>query len=118
MVFVADGCRAPKRTWLTPAVLRVHRRRRGLSRDSGLRIENEGYDHAMSKTSANADAKRRAQEKVAQLKQRLAKQQGVTAADPVNTAEGEHAPAQARVARAQPHPAARTQRPQGRREGK
>jgi len=72
----------------------------------------------MSKTSANADAKKRAQEKVAQLKQRLARQDGVTAPDVHSAEDGDRPPAQAHVARAQAHPAARTQRPQGRREGK
>lgn len=72
----------------------------------------------MSKTSPNADAKKRAQEKVALLKQRLAKQDGATAPDVHAGDDGDRAPAQAHVARAQAHPAARTQRPQGRREGK
>lgn len=72
----------------------------------------------MSKTTANADARKRAQEKVAQLKQRLAKQDGVTAPDLHVGDDGDRPPVQAHVARAQAHPAARTQRPQGRREGK
>jgi hypothetical protein len=72
----------------------------------------------MSKTSANADARKRAQEKVAVLKQRLAKQDGVTAPDVEADEDGHRTPSQGQIARAQAHPAARTQRPQGRREGK
>lgn len=67
---------------------------------------------------ARADAKKRAQEKVALLRQRIAKQQGLATppADAGEDADKHVVPAH--VTRAQAHPAARTQRPQGRREGK
>lgn len=72
----------------------------------------------MTKTSTNAEAKKRAQEKVAQLKQRVAKQDGVAAPDEHAGEDADKALQPAHVSRAQSHPAARTQRPQGRREGK
>jgi len=64
-----------------------------------------------------ADAKKRAQEKVALLRQRIAKQQGL-AAPPATGEDADKAGPPAHITRAQAHPAARTQRPQGRREGK
>jgi len=72
----------------------------------------------MTKTTANADAKKRAQEKVALLKQRIAKQDGAAAPDAHAGEDAEATQKPAHVTRAQAHPAARTQRPQGRREGK
>ncbi len=72
----------------------------------------------MTKTSAMSDAKKRAQEKVALLKQRLAKQEGTATPDAHAGEDAESTRKPAHVARAQAHPAARTQRPQGRREGK
>lgn len=72
----------------------------------------------MPKTTDKAEARKRAQALVAQVKQRIAKQEGVT--EPVHDGD-EDAPRSAEpahVTRAQAHPAARTQRPQGRREGK
>ena len=64
------------------------------------------------------DAKKRAQEKVAQLKRRIAKQDGIAAPDAHAGEDADKAVVPAHVTRAQAHPAARTQRPQGRREGK
>ena len=72
----------------------------------------------MTKTTSMSDAKKRAQEKVAQLKQRLAKQEGIAAPDAHAGEDADKALVPAHVTRAQAHPAARTQRPQGRREGK
>lgn len=72
----------------------------------------------MTKTTANAEAKKRAQAKVAQLKQRVAKQDGVAAPDEHAGEDADKVLQPAHVTRAQSHPAARTQRPQGRREGK
>jgi hypothetical protein len=72
----------------------------------------------MTKTTANADAKKRAQEKVAMLKQRIAKQDGVAEPDAHAGEDAGATQKPAHVTRAQAHPAARTQRPQGRREGK
>ncbi len=72
----------------------------------------------MTKTTGNADAKKRAQEKVALLKQRIAKQDGVSAPDAHAGEDAEATQKPAHVTRAQAHPAARSQRQQGRREGK
>jgi hypothetical protein len=68
--------------------------------------------------TSRADAKKRAQEKVAQLKQRIAKQEGLAAPDAHGGEDADKTVVPAHVTRAQAHPAARTQRPQGRREGK
>jgi hypothetical protein len=77
------------------------------------------YDSQMSKTPGElADARKRAQAAVAQIKARVARQAGVPAPEAGADDETEHAPARPAKARTQPHPAARTQRPQGRREGK
>jgi hypothetical protein len=65
-----------------------------------------------------SDAKKRAQEKVALLKQRIAKQDGAAPPEAHAGEDADHTPVPAHVTRAQAHPAARTQRPQGRREGK
>jgi hypothetical protein len=67
---------------------------------------------------AKADTKKRAQEKVAQLKQRIARQQGLAAPDAHGGEDADKTVVPTHVTRAQSHPAARTQRPQGRREGK
>ncbi|BCS35273.1 hypothetical protein TBR22_A45000 [Luteitalea sp. TBR-22] len=72
----------------------------------------------MAKTTGTSDAKKRAQEKVALLRQRLAKQDGLAAPDAHAGEDAEVTRKPAHVTRAQAHPAARTQRPQGRREGK
>ena len=72
----------------------------------------------MTKTTTNAEAKKRAQAAVAQLKQRVAKQEGVPTPDEHAGEDADKALQPAHVSRAQSHPAARTQRPQGRREGK
>jgi hypothetical protein len=69
-------------------------------------------------TSSTSDAKKRAQAAVAQLKQRIAKQEGQAAPDAHAGEDADQAMVPAHVTRAQAHPAARTQRPQGRREGK
>jgi hypothetical protein len=55
---------------------------------------------------------------VALLKQRIAKQDGTAAPDAHAGTDADATQKPAHVARAQAHPAARTQRPQGRREGK
>ncbi|MGV3519133.1 hypothetical protein [Luteitalea sp.] len=72
----------------------------------------------MTKTTATAEAKKRAQAKVAELKQRVARQHGIAAPDAHAGEDADKALQPAHVTRAQAHPAARTQRPQGRREGK
>jgi len=72
----------------------------------------------MAKTTSISDAKKRAQEKVAQLKQRIAKQEGLATPDAHAAEDADKAVVPAHITRAQGHPAARTQRPQGRREGK
>ena len=77
----------------------------------------------MAKTTSLAEAKKRAREAVAQVKQRVARQHGSPdeAADESGAgADGtvsRHALNKAQAARAMGHPAARTQRTQGRREG-
>jgi hypothetical protein len=68
--------------------------------------------------TSRAEAKKRAQAAVAQLKQRVAKQEGIAAPDAHAGEDADRTPPPAHVTRAQAHPAARTQRPQGRREGK
>ena len=72
----------------------------------------------MTSKNANTDAKQRARAAVATLKQRIAKQEGVAAPDEHAAEDADHTPVPSHVTRAQAHPAARTQRPQGRREGK
>jgi hypothetical protein len=68
--------------------------------------------------NTRAEAKKRAQAAVAQLKQRVAKQEGTESPDTHAGDDADRAQTPSHVARAQAHPAARTQRPQGRREGK
>jgi len=96
----------------------------------------------MPKNSSTADARKRAQALVAQVKKRIARQEGADTAQAETdesadgsgaAAEAEsmdarsgnahgtrtrHALAKSHVTRAQGHAAARTQRTQGRREGK
>jgi hypothetical protein len=72
----------------------------------------------MAKTTTMSDAKKRAQEKVALLRQRIAKQEGLESPEAHAGEDADRTQPAAHVARAQAHPAARTQRPQGRREGK
>lgn len=72
----------------------------------------------MPPKSTNTDAKQRARAAVAMLKQRIAKQEGAAAPDEHAGEDADHNPVPSHVTRAQAHPAARTQRPQGRREGK
>lgn len=74
----------------------------------------------MTSKTATHDAKQRARAAVAQLKQRLARQDGIPApaADDHGADDGAHAAVPSHVARAQAHPAARSTRQQGRREGK
>lgn len=77
----------------------------------------------MARTTALAEAKKRAREAVAQVKQRVARQEGAADNDEGGIASGgdgagtTHAQTRGRAARVQGHPAARTQRTQGRREG-
>lgn len=98
----------------------------------------------MARNTSTADAKKRARALVAQVKQRVARQEGITAPDDVTDAEGaeggvgqtaesegmearstqakgvrtQHALAKSHLSRAQGHAASRTQRTQARREGK
>jgi hypothetical protein len=72
----------------------------------------------MTKPTTMADAKARARAAVAQLKQRIAKQDGAAPPDAHAGEDADRSQPAVHVARAQAHPAARTQRPQGRREGK
>lgn len=73
----------------------------------------------MTKTSTElAEARKRAQAAVAQVKARVARQAGTAPPDTAGDDETEHVPVRAAASRTQAHPAARTQRPQGRREGK
>ena len=72
----------------------------------------------MAKSTDKTEARKRAQALVAQVKQRVAKQQGAAEPDQDADEETPRSAEPAHVTRAQAHPAARTQRPQGRREGK
>ena len=76
------------------------------------------YDGLMANPTSMSDAKKRAQAAVAQVKRRVAKQDGAPPPDPH---AGEHADdnqPDGHVARTPPHPATRTQRAQSRREFK
>ena len=81
-------------------------------RDAGDGVETRPYRcpaHAVrchDKTIDEAEAKKRAQEKVAQLKQRVAKQEGVAAPDEHAGEDADKALQPAHVTRAQAHPAA------------
>jgi hypothetical protein len=73
----------------------------------------------MAKTPSDlAEARKRAKAAVAQIKARVARQAGTAPPDTAVDGETEHAPVKPTMSRTQAHPAARTQRPQGRREGK
>lgn len=65
-----------------------------------------------------ADARKRAREAVAQVKARVARQEGSEAPAEHAGEDADRTAVPGHVTRAQAHPAARTQRPQGRREGK
>lgn len=72
----------------------------------------------MAKPTSMNDARKRAQAAVAALKQRIAKQEGLPAPDAHAGEDADKTQPAAPVGRPQPHPAARAQRTQGRREGK
>lgn len=97
----------------------------------------------MARNTSTAEAKKRARALVAQVKQRVARQEGAAAPEGATDEEGtgggaaqdgetegmeargaqtkgvrtQHANVKSHLSRAQGHPAARTQRTQGRREG-
>lgn len=71
----------------------------------------------MAKPTSMNDAKKRAQAAVAALKQRIAKQDGLPPPDIHAGEDADKTKSISQIARAQAHPAARTQRTQGRREG-
>jgi hypothetical protein len=72
----------------------------------------------MAETPSKTDARTRARELVARVRERVAKQAGTPQADAAESAAGQNTGDQANLNRAPGYAKSRTQRSQGRREGK
>ena len=87
--------------------------------EADVRGESGALPWPMPKTTTDrAEARNRAKAAVAQLKARVARQAGSAAPEAPGDEGAEHAPIRPAARRSHAHPAAHTQRPQGRREGK